>query len=485
MPAPERGGREPGLCYECFWAHQDPAFREQLVQFYGQFASTDPLIAAQVRYLLARVRGDEEGVCEAFRSEAELRRSERDPARRMFLDEVLAFTAETCGAKAKRYFRRAATSARAAGDAVKAAMYAGLAKGTFWPKFGIADVGRGIEVPKDAGAYVIGESAIRVGAGCKVGVQTERTVRDWISYQMAFDFSGQAPDPSAILSYHEGARLRELMDVPGVSVVPLSGTVVARRGEHWYAPDEDGVFRFEVLEDKVQYPTTRTQGDLAYLVDTHGVSVLVPGALREGAQLVIGCGDYPGKVQAAYHLARRGVDVYFPCDRFVGDLIGYDAPGTLVGSAPIRVRDGQAVIGDRPVTFSTDETVVVEDTDRPGLLQYYDAPARYFRRLNALVRLRLEWVRVDGSGQSERVVRKAKKAGAKAIAVRVWTEEDYRPVRDWLAESAEHRAVLFHSAAYPAGYRLFQEFPRQTTFGDPRPRFLPRDPLPRARGARR
>jgi hypothetical protein len=45
-------------------------------------------------------------------------------------------------------------------------------------------------------------------------------------------------------------------------------------------------------------------------------------------------------------------------------------------------------------------------------------------------------------------------------------------VRDWLASSREHRAVLFHTAPYPAGYRLFTEFPEQTTFGDPRPVFL-------------
>ena len=33
--------------------------------------------------------------------------------------------------------------------------------------------------------------------------------------------------------------------------------------------------------------------------------------------------------------------------------------------------------------------------------------------------------------------------------------------------------MLFHSAPYPAGVRLFEEFPGQTTFGDTRPRFLP------------
>jgi hypothetical protein len=54
----------------------------------------------------------------------------------------------------------------------------------------------------------------------------------------------------------------------------------------------------------------------------------------------------------------------------------------------------------------------------------------------------------------------------------VWNEDDYVAVRDWLASSREHRAVLFHSAPYPDGVRLYDEFPRQTTFGDTRPRFI-------------
>jgi hypothetical protein len=31
--------------------------------------------------------------------------------------------------------------------------------------------------------------------------------------------------------------------------------------------------------------------------------------------------------------------------------------------------------------------------------------------------------------------------------------------------------VLFHTAAYPEGYNLFFEFPRQTSFGDIHPVF--------------
>jgi hypothetical protein len=56
--------------------------------------------------------------------------------------------------------------------------------------------------------------------------------------------------------------------------------------------------------------------------------------------------------------------------------------------------------------------------------------------------------------------------------VRVSFDEDYEPVKRWLGASKENRAVLFHSAPYAPGYRLFAEFPEQVTFGDPRPRFV-------------
>jgi hypothetical protein len=280
-----------------------------------------------------------------------------------------------------------------------------------------------------------------------------------------------------LLWYHEGARLRDLLRAVPIRVVPLPGTLIARRGEDWLAPDENGVFRFTVLPDKVRYPTTRAWSGLGLLMDTHGISALVEAAVRERSDLVVGCGDHPEKARAAYHLAQLGVNVYFPCDRYVSELLGHDAPGVLLGSAPVSAEPGGAVIGHRPVRFLVNEKIVVEDASLRGRYQYYDAPARYFRRLAEYLPLSVEWVEVDGPGESSRVIARAAQEGASVIAVRVETEEDYDPVHDWLAGSPERRAVLFHSAPYPAGYRLFAEFPGRTTFGDPRPRFVTAEEL--------
>ena len=75
-------------------------------------------------------------------------------------------------------------------------------------------------------------------------------------------------------------------------------------------------------------------------------------------------------------------------------------------------REGDhAVIGDRPIRFEIEETIVAEDFEGSGPLRYYDAAARYFRALAALVPIRIEFVTVDGAGQSARVVDRAEASG--------------------------------------------------------------------------
>jgi hypothetical protein len=56
--------------------------------------------------------------------------------------------------------------------------------------------------------------------------------------------------------------------------------------------------------------------------------------------------------------------------------------------------------------------------------------------------------------------------GAKIIGIRVWNKAEHDAVSNWLKEDKDRRAVLFHSAVYPEGYRLFFEFSQQTSFGD-------------------
>ena len=319
---------------------------------------------------------------------------------------------------------------------------------------------------------VLGRSMIRVKRGAKVKTQVDRVIRDWLQAtnitRSPWSFS-----PETLVSWHEGKKIQELRDLAAVQALPVTGTLVRRRGSDWYAPNAEGVFDFKIGEDKVQaFPTTILVDDAtAILQDTHGISAIAWDCLD--ADLVIGCGDSPGKMDAAYYLAERGVDVYCPTDRFLGSLIGADTKGMVLGSAPVKKAGDAAVIGDQPVAFDPSEPIVVSNTDGHYPLQYYDTPYRYFRELARYIGKPLNIIPVDvlEYGKADVVVEEARKTGAKLIGIRVKTKREHDALATWLAEDHANRAILFHTAVYPDGYRLFYEFPRQTSFGDIRPAF--------------
>ena len=318
----------------------------------------------------------------------------------------------------------------------------------------------------------LGLSAIHVGKQTKIKTQVDRVTRDWLQ---GFHIKN-APwslNVDQITTWHEGMKVRELLALSGAQVSAVTGTVARRFGDDWFAADGQGNFRFKIAEDKIlNVPTNFVIDDRTVVVnDTHGISALAWNALD--ADLVIGCGDSAGKMDAAYYLAQNGVNVYVPTDRLIGMLVGSEGKGTVIGSAPVRKSDDGAVIGDQPITFDVEEPIVVSSTAGHYPLQYYDTPYRYFKALESYVGepLRIFPVEVKQYGHAEVVVSEAKKMGANLIGIRVWGKEEHDVVAAWLSENAKHRAVLFHSAVYPQGYRLFSEFPKQTSFGDIHPKF--------------
>jgi hypothetical protein len=191
--------------------------------------------------------------------------------------------------------------------------------------------------------------------------------------------------------------------------------------------------------------------------------------------------DLSSKAEAALYLAKMGIHAYGPADRFGYELLGYrkfqPRAATIIGTAPIRPGpDGTAVIGNQPVEVSIEGTVVVQTTDKLVYpWQYADAPGRYFAALiekYPQLRLRLVFV-VANAGQVERVLHAARLTNAGVVAVRVGKSssdeeavKDARVLAEWLKENPQHRAILFHTALYEPGYKLFFDFPKQVTFGD-------------------
>lgn len=320
---------------------------------------------------------------------------------------------------------------------------------------------------------ILGLSAIHVSRDTKIKTQVDRVTRDWLQgYNVK-----NAPwtlNVEHAAGWHEGKKIQEIVALTGAQASVVTGTVAKRVGDDWYAPDASGRYRFKIAEDKIlNFPTNFVVDDHTVIInDTHGISALAWNALD--VNLVIGCGDAIGKMEAAYYLAEHGVDVYTPTDRLIGMLIGSEAKGTIVGSAPVKKSGSGAVIGDQPIEFAVDETIVVSSTKGHYPLQYYDTPNRYFTALQEYIRQPLHIVPVDIEkyGHADIVVAKAREIGANLIGIRVWGQQEHDAVAAWLKESAAHRAVLFHSSVYPQGYKLFFEFPSQTSFGDIHPKFV-------------
>ena len=469
LPVPGRVPAEsPSACYSCFWDGYEPALRSQVVDFYRQFTSPDPFLQADARYILWRATGNPS--CDArnlYRQAAE----GADAYRSLQAWAVYGLSGPECGWDGSSDLKSAAEAAEKAGLPATAEQLRLLSRNRLKANVTNLEVKSSVKALATADTMTLGASAIQVPAGTRLGAQVDRVARDWISFQMRWDLTGKPVPAAALVDYHEGKLVKNVLELSAVEVYPLAGALVARQGELWYAADETGAFRFQVLGDKLQYPTTHESGSAAWIVDTHGLSSVAGQSVERKMQVVVGSIDSESDALAAFHLADRGVSAVFPSDRFQDMLLGYEGSGVLLGTAPVKRVGDKAVLGGQPIQFSRREKIIVEDADANSPAAAYDAPARYFRRLATLVSLNVEFVPVQQTNQIERVLGRANEVKATAVAVRVETSYEFDRLRDWLKQSPGRRAILFNCGLYPHAQALFTEFPRQVTFGDLRPRF--------------
>jgi hypothetical protein len=349
-----------------------------------------------------------------------------------------------------------------------------------------------LTVPGNATKFVIGNSFIRLGEEDVLVSQVDRVIRDWLSYQIFYNPSYKSAidelerpkllttfserltyNKSELLpeiGWHEGARIREILGV-GLRHETASGTIAKKFEGKWYAPDENGIFRFEIPVDKVLYPTTRfLREDIAVIIDTHGINMLVEQAIRKNASVVVGCCDHPGKIKAALYLSNKGIKSVCFTDKYLPLALGSGAD--ILGSPPIRKEGDYIILGDRPLEFGINETFVAMGVSGERFaLSYYDTPKMYFKQLERFVDLDVHYAVVSDFDQMEKITNLAETYGATAIAVRVFSSGDYWKVKGWLEKDKNRKAILFHTVSYPYGYMLLKEFPEQTTFDDIRPEF--------------
>ena len=278
LPLPGWIEPEPApVCYSCFWESYGPALRTQVVDFYRQYKTSDLLVQGDVRYILWRATGNQNCDARDLYRQAAGRSVDADRALQAWA--AYGFSGSECGWDGRRPLKEAAKAAEAAGRRSTAAQLRQLSENKLQPTLEELEIKTSLQVPADAQTMILGESQIELRPGMRVGTQVDRVVRDWISYQLRWDLSGKPVETGALLGYHEGRVTKEILAKAPVEIYPLSGVLAARMGQEWYAPDETGVFRFKLLDDKLEYPTSHAVGNFAWIVDTHGVSALVDQAI--------------------------------------------------------------------------------------------------------------------------------------------------------------------------------------------------------------
>jgi len=443
------------ICYACALSKSDSERINKLKQYYSNFSNNDFYLTAEKMYIYGRLTKNKTLVCESIKYYEKVV-NEYDS---LFLYESLFMLSQECNLNKTFYLEKIISLS----DNWKRDFYRSLKQDNFSPKFRINEINKEVYTSRNVTKVIFGSSYIKINNSI-IGTQVDRVNRDWFAFNMNL-FSGEV-DNKKIWKSHEGARINDILKYSDSKIIPLTGTIAIKKDNQWLASDEKGVFRFEVSFDKIQYPSTKCYKNICLLVDTHGISALVSQAVENDVDLVIGCGDHPGKMQAAYHLAMEGIDVYFPADRFISQVLFHDAKGTLIGTAPVK----DDVIGNQTIEIDIRELIVVQDFigEPPG--HYYDAPARYFRELEKYVNLNTEYY--DSKYETSEVMEYAIEKNVKIVAVRVITNNDYISVKNWLKKDSRNRAILFHTSLYDYSQPLFLEFPNQTSFGDPKPKFV-------------
>jgi len=332
----------------------------------------------------------------------------------------------------------------------------------------------------DADEIIIGNTKVEIEEDDVIVTQVDRVLRDWLGVQLEQSpFRGDIlktfserltlseEDLREDIGWHEGGRLWDIENALDVEHIPAVGTLVAKKDDKWFASDENGIFRFEVPLDKVSYPTTRfLSNNLAMIVDSHGMNMLVEQAIRKDTGVVIACCDHPGKIKAVEYLSEKGISAICFTDLDLYNALGHDLDA--VGSAPFEFKDDKIVFGNKPITILKNQEVVVTKADigKTYAIWYYDAPYLYFNEVSKTFPLELITVTVDDFKQTDKMFAAARENHADIVASRVFNKFDYDQAKAWLEESKGNKLILFHSMSYPYGVLISQEFPEQVGFGD-------------------
>lgn len=452
--------------------------------------SADPFARGDAQLIIGRLTKNATAICESLRYFDFV--NSTNPEEMALIYETSASLG--CGRNRQAFLRAAANQWKLAGNPLRANILTKLALGSV--KFTFDDNATSAnttvitgytsaitpEVPYlNATTVHIGETTLNIDASSIIVSQDDRVYRDWLSGQIAnpygpnilTTFSERLTYNQSDLTdigWHEGGRIRELKQT-GLTHLVATGTLAANHHDKWYGIDDQGIFRFEIPLDKISYPTTRfLRRDLAVIIDTHGMNMMVEQAIRNNATAVVACCDHPGKIYAAHYLSQHNITAICYPDKYLYLALGHNI--SALGSPPQTINNTTAILGNRPMIISINDTIIVTNSsDDAYALWYYQTPASYFTAISNTIPLNATYVELTDFNQMNRITQTARALNATVIATRVFNSNDYTHLSSWLREDASHKAILFHSAPYPYGQKIFNEFANQTTFDDPNPTF--------------
>lgn len=427
--------------------------------------------------VLGRINNNSTMICNSLQYYDELLEESNNYEEKAIIYETIASLG--CGRNKKQFLLEASKLWNKIGNIHRSRIDEDLANNKFIDlKFNLTNVNSDILVPDKFNNIIIGKTKIELDNQSLILSQVDRVYRDWLSGQLF-----QSPFGQQILTtfserltynqtellpeigWHEGGRVKELKQI-GLKHIIATGTLAAKKDDKWYAINDKGIFSFEIPLDKLLYPTTRfLREDIAVLIDTHGVNMLVEQSIRNNVTAVISDCDHPGKVKAAIYLSAHNISVACFPDKY--NYLALGSKSKLVGSAPIKIQDNKAIIGDRPIKIKKNEPIVViNGSISKYALWYYQTPTNYFSEVQKYIDLNVTYVTIDNYYQTDKLIIQAEQIGARIIGIRIFNSDDYNKVKDWLLKDKKRVAILFHSASYPYGIKLFREFPEQTSFDD-------------------
>ena len=179
---------KPSVCRSCFWEYQPAALKREMIEVYGDRRFDDPLLEAERRMLIATVAGRPPRLSAVSARAAASRHADDTRPRALRRGSAGVHGRHRAAPIPRRHSGCGGRGARVASDLVEGERLHGDRRGTILAADSATQtIERRLPVPKAPPRSSWARARSSCAPDTRVGAQVERTVRDWLSYQLAWD----------------------------------------------------------------------------------------------------------------------------------------------------------------------------------------------------------------------------------------------------------------------------------------------------------